>query len=188
MENASEIKVWDPFVRVFHWLLAAAFIAAYLSEDELQDLHVWAGYLVFGLVALRLVWGLIGTRHARFGDFIYSPRRVLAYTFDVLRLRAPRHVGHNPAGGAMILALLVMLIVTTVSGMALYGGDAWAGPLAGVMQGVDENTVEALEEIHEFSANFTLVLVVIHVAGVLFESLLHRENLIKSMITGRKRA
>ncbi len=183
-----EIKVWDPFVRVFHWLLAAAFFAAYLSEDELLDLHVWAGYLVFGLVAARLAWGLIGSRHARFGDFVRGPRQVLGYTFDVLRLRAPRHIGHNPAGGAMILAMLAMLIVTAVSGMALYGGDAAAGPLAGLMQGMDEDVVEVLEEVHEFSANFTLALVAIHVSGVLFESLLHRENLIKAMITGRKRA
>ncbi|MDX1604789.1 MAG: cytochrome b/b6 domain-containing protein [Candidatus Competibacterales bacterium] len=184
----GEIKVWDPAVRVFHWLLVVGFFAAYFTEDELQDLHVWAGYLVFGLIVFRLLWGLIGTRHARFGDFVRGPATVLRYLGLVLTLRAPRHLGHNPAGGAMILILLLMLMVATVSGMALYGGDAWAGPLAGVMRGVDEEIVEALEEIHELSANFTVVLVVFHVLGVLWESLLHHENLVKAMFTGRKRA
>ena len=184
----SEIKVWDPLVRLFHWSLVAAFFIAYFTEDELQDVHVWAGYLIVGLLAVRLIWGVIGPHYARFNDFVRSPATTLTYTKDVLRGRAKRYIGHNPAGGAMITLLLLSLIVTTISGMALYGADAWRGPLAGLLQNVGEEGVDVLEEIHEFSANFTLALVGIHVLGVVWESLLHKENLVRSMFTGRKRA
>lgn len=184
----SEIKVWDPLVRLFHWSLAAAFFIAYFTEDELQDVHVWAGYLIAGLLAIRLIWGFVGPSYARFKDFVRSPATTLTYTKDVLRGRAKRYIGHNPAGGAMIILLLLSLIVTTVSGMALYGADAWLGPLAGLLQNVGAEGVDALEEIHELSANFTLALVGIHVLGVIWESLLHKENLVRSMFTGRKRA
>lgn len=188
MATLTEVRVWDPFVRVFHWIVVAAFFTAYFSEEELQWLHTWAGYLVFGLVCLRLIWGLIGSRHARFSDFVQRPRRVLRYLGEVLTRRAPRHLGHNPAGGAMIVVLLIALLSTTVSGMALYGADAWAGPLAGMLRGVDDAAIHGLKDVHEFSANLMLVLIVVHVAGVVWESVLHRENLVKAMVTGRKRA
>jgi cytochrome b len=142
---------------------------------------------VLGLLGLRLVWGLVGSRHARFGDFIHRPRVVLAYLRDTLRGRAARYLGHNPAGGMMIAALLVSLLMTGVSGLALYGAGDQAGPLAQAMIGSGEGWDEALEEIHEFFANFTVLLVAVHVAGVMLASLLHRENLVRAMITGYKR-
>ena len=183
----KQVRVWDIFVRLFHWGLVAGFTIAYLTEEELLSLHVAAGYAVAGLVALRLLWGFIGTRHARFSDFVYRPAQVRAFLRDTLRLRARRYIGHNPAGGAMILLMLASLALTSISGMALYGMGESAGPLA--MLGTSwSGLTEPVEEMHEFFANFTLLMVLIHVAGVLVESLIHRENLVKAMLTGLKRA
>ena len=186
-ETPKRVRVWDPLVRVFHWSLLAGFATAFIVEDDLLGVHVWAGYLVLALVAVRLVWGLIGTRHARFSDFVRSPGAVLTYLRDVMRLRAPRYLGHNPAGGAMILLLLIGLAATGISGLALYGAEEFAGPLAETMRGLPSSWGDVLEETHEVLANLTLGLILIHVAGVLVSSLLHRENLIGAMISGYKR-
>ena len=153
-------------------------------------LHVWAGYLVFSLVVLRIVWGVLGSTHARFGDFVYGPGQVVRYVKQVITLRAPRHIGHNPAGGAMIVLLLMSLVMISLSGMLLFGAENQTGLLsdiAATLGVTGEQGAEALEEVHEFFANLTLVLVIIHVSGVLFESLLHGESLVRSMFTGRKR-
>jgi len=183
----NEIKVWDIFVRVFHWSLVATFTVAYVTEEELLSLHVAAGYAVAGLVMLRLLWGFIGTRHARFSDFVYRPAEVKVFLKDTMQLRAKRYIGHNPAGGAMILLMLASLVLTSLTGIALYGIGESAGPLAMLAQsyGMFE---EPMEGLHEFFANLTLLMVLIHVAGVLVESLIHHENLAKSMLTGLKRA
>jgi len=181
-----ETKIWDPLVRLFHWTLVLSFMIAYLTEDELQTLHVYSGYLIMGLLSIRLIWGFVGTKHARFSDFIRPPREVKVYLKELLALRATRHLGHNPAGGAMILALILSLVLTTVTGIGAYGAEG-GGPLAGWLIGIGEVGGEALEEIHEFFANFTLLLVAVHVAGVVLGSLLHRENLVRAMFTGRKR-
>lgn len=188
--TAREVKVWDPLVRVFHWTLVAGFFTAYLTEghDETLTLHTWAGYTVLGLVLVRLVWGFIGTRHARFSDFVYRPGVVKDYVRDVVKLHPRRYLGHNPAGGLMIVVLILSLLVTTVSGMSLYAVEEQAGPLAGWLGGAGHFWEEVFEGVHEFFANFTLFLVVVHVAGVIVESLLHGENLVRAMITGRKRA
>ncbi len=181
----TSIKVWDPLVRGFHWLLAGGFFTAYLMADEWRRLHIYAGYLVAGLVVFRLVWGLIGTRHARFTDFVKGPQQVRQYLLQMVQGRSPRYIGHNPAGGAMVIALLVFLTGTVFAGMVLYACDGH-GPLAGTfLSHFREHTVE---EVHEFFANGTLFLVFFHVAGVIVSSLLHRENLVRAMITGRKSA
>jgi cytochrome b len=169
----ATVKVWDPFVRVFHWSLAGLFLLAYATADEMENVHISAGYAIAGLLALRLVWGFVGPRHARFSDFVRSPRAVLTYLRAATLFRAPRHLGHNPAGGAMIVALMAMLIGTGVTGYMMttdaYWGVAW------------------VEEVHETLANLTVGLVAFHVTGVLVTSFEHRENLVKAMITGRKR-
>jgi cytochrome b len=180
------VKVWDPLVRVFHWSLVLFFFTAYFTEDDFETIHVWAGYTVAALVGFRVIWGLIGTPHARFTDFVRSPAQVWRYVIAIPAGKARRYIGHNPAGGAMVITLLLSLAGTTLFGMALYGADEQAGPLAGTwIASFDEHT---LKEIHEFFANFTLLLVGLHVAGVLFSSLHHRENLVRSMINGRKQA
>ena len=169
----ATIKVWDRFVRVFHWSLATLFLVAYATGDEVEKVHIAAGYAIAGLVGARILWGFIGPPHARFNSFVRRPREVFEYLRDVALLRAPRYIGHNPAGGAMILALLAMLIGISITGYMMTTDDYWGA--------------KWVEEVHETLANLTIGLVVIHVLGVLVASFEHRENLIKSMITGRKR-
>jgi cytochrome b len=186
MYKQEYTKVWDPFIRIFHWSLVAGFILAYVTEDDLLTLHTWAGYVVLGLVMARILWGLIGSRHARFSDFVFSPRTIIAYLKDTLKLRARRYLGHNPAGGAMVIMMIVSLLVTSVTGVVLYGAEEGAGPLAGLASQFSHDWAEGFEEVHEFFANFSLFLVFLHVAGVIVESLVHRENLVRSMIHGNK--
>ena len=197
----NEIPVWDPLVRLFHWTLVIAFTLAYFTQEGpfekwldqmdgqwLQAIHAWAGYVIAGLLLFRLLWGFTGPRYARFSDFVRGPREILRYVGEVLTLRAPRYLGHNPAGGAMIVALLLSLTITVTAGLMLYGADKGLGPLAGLLLDSSEAVTHAIKEVHEFFANFTLLLVVGHLVGVIWESLLHHENLAHAMITGRKRA
>lgn len=180
------VRVWDPLVRVFHWSLVTAFFVAYLTEDDFLDLHVYAGYLIGGLLVFRLLWGFVGSRHARFSDFVKRPSEVWAYVKSILGLHPKRYLGHNPAGGAMVIALLVSLVMVTLTGIALYGAEESAGPLAASLGGVGDFWADVLEEMHEFFANFTLLLVFLHVLGVLMASLQHKENLVRSMMNGLK--
>ena len=123
-------RIWDPVVRIGHWTLVFTFITAYITEGE-APVHMWAGYLLAAVVLFRLLWGFIGTRHARFSDFLCSPARIFAYLKSLLGRRPQHYRGHNPAGGVMILLLLLSLTLTAGSGMALYAVDEHAGPLAG---------------------------------------------------------
>jgi cytochrome b len=185
MNKQQMIKVWDPLVRLFHWSLVGAYSVAWLTEDEWMALHANAGYLVIALLLFRLVWGLMGTRYARFSDFVTSPSRVFAYLSDLLRFRAERTIGHNPAGGAMIVALLISLLLTCLSGLIAYGATG-SGPLAELLFSDAAYGSEFFEELHEFFAHFTLILVVVHLLGVGFGSVLHQENLVRAMFTGKK--
>lgn len=172
--RAERVLVWDAPVRVFHWLLVLSFAGAWLTaeSERWRLVHVTLGYTVAGLVAFRVLWGLVGTRHARFGDFVRGPSAVLRYLRSLLSGRPEGHAGHNPAGALAIVALLALAAATTAAGWAL---DA---ELAG----------HWLEEVHEALANTMLAVALVHVAGVVLGSLAHRENLVRSMITGRKRA
>ena len=186
MRNEKLIQVWDLPVRLFHWTLVTCFFLAYITEDHWMGVHTFAGYTIAVLVLFRLIWGLIGSRYARFSNFVRKPVEVKTYLKDVFRFRAQRYLGHNPAGGAMIVALIVSLIITVITGLATYGGKELAGPLAGLMTGMPDFVSNGVEELHEFFANFTLLLVLLHVAGVVFASLQHGENLIRAMFTGKK--
>lgn len=182
--DTRKVRVWDPFVRIFHWSLVGFFAIAWVSAEEVQFLHEWSGYAIAGLVAFRLAWGVIGTRHARFSDFIYRPSRVKGYLKGLFTGKAGHYLGHNPAGGLMVIALLIGLAMLTFSGMALVATEG-EGPLAATwVAGLSEHFVK---EVHEFFANLLMLMAGVHVAGVLVSSLLHRENLVKAMITGRKR-
>ena len=185
MKQVDEIAVWDPFVRLFHWGLVASFVTAFVVEDHNLTVHSWAGYLAIALVAARIPWGLFGSRHARFTDFVRSPDAALRYLKDTLAGRAARHLGHNPAGALMVVALLVLVPLLALSGMASLAIEEGAGPLAGLLAGVGREA-HWIADFHEFLANTTMVLAGINVAGVIVESLVHRENLVLSMITGRK--
>lgn len=170
----ATVKVWDPFVRVFHWSLLALFVAAHVTGDHWEQAHIVVGYTITALLSLRIVWGFVGPRHARFADFVRGPRKVLAYLRDAALLKAPRHLGHNPAGGAMVIALLLSLALTCITGVLMTSKSLLWG-------------VKWVEEVHEALAHLSIGLVVLHVIGVIASSLLHGENLISSMITGRKR-
>ncbi|WP_428624755.1 cytochrome b/b6 domain-containing protein [Sedimenticola sp.] len=185
---SNEARVWDLPVRLFHWSLAICFMIAYITEDDFISLHSFAGYTIIGLIGFRIIWGFIGSRHARFKDFIHPPTTVIGYLKQVVRFKADRFVGHNPAGGAMVVALMVALSLTILSGLINYGAEQSAGPLADVMANAPLYIGKAAEEIHEFFANFTLLLVLFHLAGVLMASIQHGENLVRSMINGRKQA
>lgn len=165
--------VWDLPVRVFHWALAASFVAAYAISDSerWRNLHVAFGYTVAALVAFRLLWGFVGTHHARFASFRYRPMEAIAYLREIATGRARHYTGHNPAGSWAVYAILVLAAGTAVSGYLTLneiGGDAF-------------------EEVHELLANAWLVVVAFHVAGVIASSLAHRENLARAMVTGYKR-
>ena len=186
MTESTQIKVWDPLVRFFHWALVSAFIIAYITEDDFLTIHSWAGYLILSLLCIRFVWGFIGTSYARFSDFAYSATNIIQFLKDTLRLSAKRYLGHNPAGGAMIFLLMFSLLITTTSGVVLLGAEEHVGPVAHWFAQPESKWADVLEEVHEFFANFSLFLVFVHVAGVLVESLIHKENLVSSMITGFK--
>jgi cytochrome b len=167
------IKVWDLLVRIFHWSLVASFAIAWVSAESLDALHEWAGYAAGALICMRLVWGVIGTRYARFTNFVKGPTAVMAYAKAMIVGAEPRFIGHNPAGGAMILALLFSVAITT-----------WTGWLQTFPETVQQSWAEGA---HEFAANLTLFLVVLHIAGVVVASWRHRENLARAMFTGKKR-
>lgn len=170
----QKILVWDVPTRVFHWLLALSFAGAFLTaeSERYRDIHVMLGYTLLGLIAFRLLWGVVGTRYARFGSFLFAPRELFDYLASLASGKPHHYIGHNPAGSVAIWLLLALGAASAVSGVLLYqdiGGDA-------------------LEELHEFLANAMLAVVGVHLAGVLVSSLLHRENLARAMITGRKSA
>ena len=166
------VLVWDTPVRVFHWLMVLCFFGAYISaeSERWRLLHVTLGYTMLGLVGFRIVWGLIGTRHARFASFVRGPAAVLRYLRSLWRRRPEHHVGHNPAGALAIVSLLLLTIAVAASGWASYNevGGEW------------------LEDLHEAAAESMMALVVVHIVAVVAASWLHRENLIGAMVSGRK--
>lgn len=171
---SGTVPVWDPVVRIFHWGVAILFVVACITGDDAKGAHLTAGYLIAGLLAARIVWGFVGSRHACFTDFVRSPRTALDYLRRSLAGTAPRYRGHNPAGGLMAIAL-----------MAMVGAICWSGHL---MTTPAYFGSEIMEGLHEALVNVTIALIVLHILGNLFSSMVHRENLTWSMITGRKRA
>jgi cytochrome b len=206
---AASVAVWDPIVRFGHWALVIAFAVAYLSAEKEEGgpdaLHVWSGYVVGGIVVLRVIWGFIGSKYARFGGFVTAPAESLRYLADLARGRARRFIGHSPAGGAMVVALLTALTATCATGLVAYG-EQGKGPLASLGTPVEQTPAgaakpggavpearakrkeSAIGEIHETLANVTLALIGLHILGVLAASFAHRESLVAAMITGKKRA
>lgn len=193
--QVREVLVWDPFVRIAHWTLAAIILIDWIT-DEPRWMHVWLGYAALLLIALRVMWGFVGGEHVRFVNFVTGPKMVFDYLAGLIRFSSARYIGHSPAGGAMIIALLLMIIVTGVTGMVNLAQDEGAGPLASVIIKVERpprvpgqrRPQLVSKQVHETVANITLVLVVLHIAGVILASFAHRENLVRAMFTGRKRA
>jgi len=184
---SDDVPVWDFFVRFFHWSLMGVAFICLMTEDDLLDLHVIAGYAVGLLIAARVVWGLVGPKYARFSSFIFSPVKALSYLKDLIRLRAKRYLGHSPAGGAMVIAILLVLVLAVVSGVASYAAEEGAGPLAAYFAGADIQTRGLLAMVHQATANLLWLLILLHIAGVLLASYAHKENLVRAMITGFKK-
>ncbi len=171
----QRILVWDVPTRVFHWSLALAFAGAYLTaeSERYRDIHLALGYVLLGLIGFRLLWGFVGTTYARFRSFTFTPARVQAYLRSLLSKQPQHYVGHNPAGGVAIFLLLALGLVISVSGLGLHweiGDEDW------------------WEDLHEVASNLMLLVVLVHIAGVLISSVLHRENLVRAMFTGYKQA
>ena len=219
--GSIQIFVWDLLVRIGHWLLVLFFFVAYFTEDDLLTIHSWAGYGVGVYVVIRVIWGFVGPKHARFADFAYGPVKAVRYLKELILFQAKRYIGHSPAGGLMVFALLISLTATTVTGAALLAVEENTGPLAPwlgggaaleeTMKGLglfaaparasedederdedhnknsDEKKGETLEEAHEFFSNVTLLLIIMHIAGVVLASMIHKENLVRAMVTGHKR-
>jgi cytochrome b len=177
-----------------HWLLATAVLVDWFT-DEPRWMHVWLGYVTAVLVVLRVLWGFFGPEYARFTSFVRGPRLIIDYLAGLIRLSSKRYLGHSPAGGAMIVALLFMIAATSLTGFANLAQDQGEGPFAGFIAKVErparlpgQRRPQLIsKQVHEAVANITLVLVVLHVLGVGLASFAHRENLVRAMITGRKR-
>ncbi len=225
-ENTQASMVWDLFIRFFHWTLVAAFIVSYLTEGE-YNLHFYTGWYIAILLTLRIIWGLIGTKYARFSDFVKPPSDIIQYVKFLMASEddGKTYLGHNPLGGLMVIIMLGSLATTTFTGVLLYkteGNDTFAFLQQPILQEIDEEDDheesehgeynehrednehknpatkynedeheeselgEALEELHEFFANLTLLLILFHVAGVFFTSRHENRNLVKAMLTGKK--
>ncbi len=178
------VKAWDPLIRVFHWSLVFFFLLAFITEDDWLNIHTQAGYAVSFLIGFRLFWGLVGTRNARFISFVKTPKIVLSHLRGMLTFKVSHYLGHNPVAAVMVILLLLSITLVAFSGMVLIATEG-QGPLAGTL--FSSWRGEWMEDIHEFLANFTLLLILAHLTGVLFSSILEGENLAKSMLTGRKK-
>ncbi|MFG1343513.1 cytochrome b/b6 domain-containing protein [Xanthobacter autotrophicus DSM 431] len=167
------VPVWDPVVRIFHWTVVLGVVLNSFVLNSGKAPHRYVGYVVAAALAVRVVWGFIGSAHARFSDFVVSPRAVASHLLAVAARRDRRYVGHNPAGAAMILVLMGLLALTCLTGW-MQTLDAFWG-------------VEGVQDAHEIGANLILAMAVVHVLAAIAESVVHRENLVLAMITGRKR-
>lgn len=171
--SEPSVRVWDPLVQICHWSLVTTVALAWATHEGWGQWHEWLGYAALAVVAVRIPWGFVGPAEARFANFVRSPARTLAYAKRVFAGTEQRELGHNPLGAWMIVALLANVLLVGLSGW-LYTTDRFWG-------------VEWVEELHEGLANTLLFLIALHVAGVIFTSLRHRENLAASMVHGRKR-
>ena len=206
MVNKREyVKVWDLFVRISHWSLVILVAIAFLSGDEKSLIHMYSGYVILGIVALRFVWGFIGGRYARFANFIYPPNRAIQYIRELIQGTPKYYIGHNPAAGWMVLFLLIMLASVCATGHMVYkfnkqGTTAHNIAITGYARadsddhryeesehyGRESEEDEFWEEVHEGTSSVLFILILLHISGALASSRLHHENLVKAMITGFK--
>jgi cytochrome b len=204
------VKIWDPFVRIFHWSLVIAVMAQLMTGEDLTNIHIKIGYFIIVLLLARIIWGFIGSKYARFADFIYSPKEIWAYLTGLFKKNPKHYIGHNPAGGAMVITLLFFLLLTTLAGLKTYGAMG-KGPLAYVSPHIVSNvyadeerheendfqkdfkhseskgTRSFWKEIHESLVGVIITLVVLHILGVIISSYIHKENLIWAMVSGQKK-
>ncbi len=182
---SRRLLIWDLPTRFFHWVMALSFAAAWLAfdDDRYLYIHVYAGYVLFGLLCFRLIWGIIGSHYSRFHTFAHDWPSATAYLKGLLNGQAARFLGHNPAGSWAIFIILLLGLTLTLSGILTLGGEERHGPFAGMLS---FETAHIFREIHEWSAWTMLAVVAMHVFAIVAESILKRENLIMAMITGYK--
>lgn len=213
-KNTNEVKVWDVFVRIFHWTLVGSVIFSYLSGEEFKPLHIRSGYFIASLLSARIIWGFVGTKYARFKDFLYGPRTIYDYLKSLVKGNPEHYLGHNPAGGLMIVVMLITLSIIVFTGLKMIALEG-KGPLAGTdistlraaYADEDEDDDEMyrddrhdksgrdqkeqkdglLKQVHELMTSFLILLAIVHVAGVITSSWIHKENLVMGMITGKKK-
>lgn len=183
----TTVKVWDLFIRLFHWTLVTGFAAAYISGEVRADgIHILVGYALCALLAARIYWGFKGSQYARFRAFFFPAGETLAYLRSMFAGHPKHYPGHNPAGALMVFTLLCMLALLLTSGLATQGAIDFEGPLRFIANSVNDDTAYAFRHLHEFFSGIVLTLVVLHIGGAVLGSIQHRENLVKAMFTGKK--
>lgn len=170
----QRVLIWDAPTRVFHWMQAISFVGAYLtSESERnRDIHVAFGYIMLGLLVFRLLWGFLGTRYSRFSSFVFKPGETIAYLLSLFKAKPKHYLGHNPAGSVAVWLLLSIGLFICVTGV----------------MALQDNASEAVVKMHGVATKVMLAVILLHLIGVVVSSVLHRENLVRSMITGYKSA
>ncbi|MBI4807822.1 MAG: cytochrome b/b6 domain-containing protein [Nitrosomonadales bacterium] len=187
-DSIASVTVWDRFIRVFHWTLALGFAAAFISgEIGASALHVWIGYLLCVMLAARLYWGFRGSEYARFRSFFFTPGETLAYVRGMFAGQPKHYFGHNPAGALMVFAMLALLIMIFLSGLLTLAAVDYEGPLLFLANRVSDEAGYAFRDLHEFLPILGLILVVLHLIGVAAGSIQHKENLVRAMLTGKKK-
>jgi len=183
------VKVWDLFIRLFHWMLVAGFATAYISgEFYASEIHILAGYALCILLIVRIYWGFMGGRYARFSSFFFPVGETLAYVRSMFTGHSKHYLGHNPAGAMMVFTLLCILTALLTTGLATLAAIDFEGPLLFIANRIGDETAYAFRSLHELLSNIALTLVAFHIGGAMLGSIQHRENLVKAMFTGKKAA
>lgn len=187
MASGRWVKVWDLPTRLFHWglvlLVVVGVVTGFVTPEWWMGVHVWTGYGLVALMVFRLVWGICGPEYSRIVSFLYPPRHTFEHLRGLLLLRPPHYVGHNPTGALMVFALTGVLIALVATGLLVLGGEEKQGPLAAV---ISYSTGFTAKRVHYWLVLCLLTLVTCHVAGVITESLLTHDNLVRAIITGWK--
>lgn len=203
MSQKEYIQVWDLLVRMFHWSFVVFVLIAFFSGDEKSVIHLYSGYTVLGLLFLRIVWGFVGGKYARFTNFIYLPTQAIQYLKEIRQGSPQYYIGHNPAAGWMVIVLLIMLVFVCVTGHMAYKIKGQGLAVQGFAfvkyahadsdedegqeyLGNESKENEYWEDVHEATSLTLIILILLHISGALVSSKLHHENLVKAMITGEK--
>jgi cytochrome b len=184
MQGTVKVKVWDAPVRIFHWLLVLLLIFQYVTvKASYMTWHMYGGYTILALLLFRIIWGFVGSTHARFGDFLYGPAAMFAYIRTLPRREAAKFAGHNPLGGLSVLLMLLAVMVQAVTGLFANDDVLTEGPL---VQWIAKETSDWITTIHRYNFYVVLGLVAAHILAVLYYLFYKSENLVKAMFTGYK--
>jgi len=188
MNDKEIVDVWDVPTRLFHWTLVLSFVIAYLTAKfHFGFLHTYIGYFLCLLLLARVILGFTGNQYARFKSFIFSPQETLSYLRGMLQNNPRHYFGHNPAGALMVFALLGLLLTIFITGLITLAVIDYEGPLLFLTDYFSDEASYAVHHLHGWLINFALVMIPLHLLGVAAGSFQHKENLVRSMITGKKK-